>query len=404
MDFLDTAISQVFNSGSSDVSNAGLPLFFGNRITKNGQAINQHSALKISAYWCAVNSIAESYALLPKSVYKQTESKGKTKRERIKNHAVDYLIHECPNSKMTSSVFDNIMIVSYFNRGNAFAKIVRNNLGIVIAKEFMHPDKTTVIEHDNKLFYKYGDVTYDAVDVIHVPAFTFCGKVGISILDFAADNLGITYGAQQFHSNTFTNKGLSLGVLESDLAIKATAKQAMQSGFSAAMQSKDPYRVAMLDEGMKYKQITLTADQVKLLETQNFAVSDIARWFRIPLHKLHVKGEGGYNFIVKMSIEYLQSAIMPIADKFKKEYDRKLFTASERSQGLFVSFNYEKLLQADPESRAKYYSDLMNIKSITPNEVRIREGFNPFEVGGDEPLQMVNMQTDSQIEKTKVNE
>lgn len=395
---VDNVLTEFFSGGTTS-GTSGLNWFGGAR-TEAGAKINQNSALTISAFYCAVNTIADSYALLPKTVYKVS---GKN-TDRDTTHPVDYIIHCEPNKKLTASVFDSIMILSYFMRGNAFALIKRNNAGVVIAKEFMDPDKVSVNIYEDELYYTYNGVTYNSSEVFHVPAFCFNGLVGKSIIHYAADSMGSALGAQTFHGQKFNNKGLSLGVLESEKVVAKENKQLLQQGFSNAMQSQDPYRVAVLDEGMKYKQITLTSEQAKVFETMGFGVADVCRWFRIPLHKLHVKGEGGYNFIVQMSIEYLHTAIMPIAEKFRKESNRKLFTKKEREQGYSVHHNYNRLLQADPKARAQYYKDLTTIKAITPNEIRKLEGYNPFDKGGDEPLQMVNMQTDSQMQKSKENE
>lgn len=374
--------------------NSGGSLWFGGASTKAGQKINKETAMQLPAFYCALNNISDSYAILPKSVYKKSEDT----RKRQTDHPLDYLIHESPNSKMTSSVFDKLMVCNYFLKGNAIALNIRDNSGDIIAKELVDPDDVTQTLSNNELFYTIKGVTYNSSEVFHVPYHTYNGYWGISIVQYAADNLGVSYGAQVFQGNSFNNKGLSAGVLESEKVIDSTAKKKIQTAFSNAMNTEDVYRVAALDEGMKYKSISLTADQAKVVETTATGIADIARWFNIPLSKLHVSGEGGYNFLVQMSIEYLQSAVMPIADKFKKEEQRKSLTPNERKEGLYVYHNYNKLLQADPKSRAQYYKDLMNIKSITPNEVRKLEGFDPYE-GGDEPLQMVNMQTQVQIDQ-----
>lgn len=118
---------------------------------------------------------------------------------------------------------------------------------------------------------------------------------------------------------------------------------------------------------------------------------------------LHVPGEGGYNFLVQMTISYLQHALQPISEKFKQEGNRKLLTRSERAFGLYINHNYKKLLQVDPKARTEYYRNMVMVKAMTPNEIRELEDMNPYE-GGDEVLQMLNMQTPTQIKKTLENE
>lgn len=304
---------------------------------------------------------------------------------------------------MTAFNFKFILAVSIIMRGNAYALIVRNNSGQVIAYQYLDPDHVSVTEHRGKLFYHYAGKVYAAHEIIHIPGFSFDGITGKSIIHYAADNLGVSLAAQKFGSESLSDRGISQGVLESDKSVNVDKKREISQAFSNALSAKQKHRAPLLDEGMQYKPITLKPQEAQFIETYANGVEDVARWFQIPLHKLHAKGEGGYNFLVQMSIEYLQTAVMPMGEKFKQEFERKTFVSREREDGIYIHLNYKKLLQADPKARGQFYKDLMFVKAITPNEVRELEDMNPYE-GGDEPLQMSNLMTESQIKKEIENE
>ncbi len=389
----NSAVLKMVGSQERAASASSFPSFFPFNLTDAGKNVNTHSALTVSAFYCALNTVANSIALLPMSVFQSKNNK----REHLKDHPADYLLYREPNSNMTAFSFKFIMAVAVFLRGNAFAYIQRNNAGQVIAYNYMDPDKVNVIVHQGKLFYKYENEIYSAEEVIHIPGFSFDGISGKSIIHHAADNLGTSLAAQKFGGDSYENKGLSQGVLESDLSIIKGKKEEISTAFSNALSSGNPHRAPLLDEGMKYKPITLTPEQAKFLETCKAGVEDVARWFSIPAHKLHISGEGGYNFLVQMSIEYIQTAVMPLGEKFKQEFERKTFTTSERKSGIYIHQNYKKLLQADPVARGQWYKDLTFVKAITPNEIRELEDLNPFDEGGDEPLQMANLLNADQI-------
>jgi len=99
-----------------------------------------------------------------------------------------------------------------------------------------------------------------------------------------------------------------------------------------------------------------------------------------------------------MSNEYLQTAVMPMAEKFKQEFERKTFTPSERKSGIYIYQNYKKLLQINPAKRGQFYKDMVFLKAMTPNEVRELEDMNPY-TGGDEFLQMSNLLNEQQLKK-----
>jgi len=367
--------------------------------TKEGKKINHNSAFKISAFWGGINTIANSLALLPKSIYKATDKE----RTRATAHPVDYLIHSEPSELMTAFSFWFTMAVSLLVRGNAYALITRNASGRVLDFRYLDPTQVNPVLYEGALYYKYGDQVLNAMEVIHLTNFTLNGIYGRSVLEYAADSMGISLGSMEYAANAYSDRGVSYGVLESDQEINDIGRKNLNTIFNNAMNNGDKYKLAIFDEGLKYKSITLTPSESKFIEAQAQGVEDVARWLSIPLHKLHTKGEGGYNFLVQMSIEYLQTAVMPIGQKIKEELERKVLTPQERKAGYYVQLNYKKLLEADPKARAQYYKDMVFMGAMSRNEVRALEDFNPFE-GGDEFLQMSNLMNPAQIDNTLKNE
>ena len=236
-------------------------------------------------------------------------------------------------------------------------------------------------------------------EMFHVPGFTFDGKVGISVIRYAADNLSMNLSADAFAVDAYDDRAITYGVIETETTgLNESGKKNLKKIFEANLDTGKKNRVTVLDDGMKYKPISLSPQEAMFIEAKASGVADIARWLNIPLHKLHVSGEGGYNFLVQMSMEYLQATIQPLAEQIKQEVERKLITEGGKSAGEYAYFNYKKLLEVDPKTRAEYYKNMVYIKAMNPNEVRKLEDMNPYD-GGDDFLQMANMMTEEQIKK-----
>jgi HK97 family phage portal protein len=354
--------------------------------------VNVNSSLTLSAFYCGVDTISNSLALLPTSVFQKKEDQ----REHFPAHPADYLLYAEPNQYMTAFTFKKIMCIAVLLRGNAYALIVRDNAGNINALQYLDPDMVTVIENNGKLFYKYKSNVYAADEILHIPGFSFNGITGKSVIAYAADSLGVALSAQKFGSDSLHNRGISHGVLETDKSLDPGPKKNISNAFAGALNGGEMHRSAVLDEGMKYKPLSLKPAEAQFIETYAAGIQDVARWLGIPSFKLHIEGEGGYNFLVQMSIEYLQTGVMPRAQAFKEELQRKLFTKAERSNGLYINQNYKKLLQADPKARGQFYKDMVFLKAMTPNEVRELEDMNPYD-GGDEFLQMSNLLNEQQV-------
>lgn len=370
-------------------------------VTEGAKNVNVRSSLTISAFYSAVDRISSTIALLPFSVMQVADKQ----RIELSAHPVQKILKTRPNDLMTPYNFKKIMAVAMLMRGNAYALIVRNAAGRVTKLYYLNPDEVEVFKYDKKLYYRHKKEVYDSSEILHIPAFSFNGISGRSVLEFAADNLGVSLYAQKFGADSLKDRGISQGVLESDLSVKNEKKKEISKAFSDAMSAKQKHRAPLLDEGMKYKQITLKPSEAQFIEAYAEGVRDIARWFHIPASKLAAEGEGGYNFMVQMDQDYLQSAILPLAEAIKQECNVKLFTSKEIDAGVYVYQNFKKLLQTDPKSRAQFYRELYYMGSISPNEIRELEDMNPRDdAAGNEYIQMSNVLNEMQLQKQIKNE
>jgi HK97 family phage portal protein len=363
-------------------------------LTQSAKKVNVRSSLTISAFYSGVDKIANSIAILPHSVVQKTEDT----IEVLDSHAVHGLLNKKANYYQTPFNFKHLIASTVLLRGNYFAGIVRDDNGKLIGLDFWDHNLVTVIDYNDELFYLYKENTYKSHEVLHVPGFSFDGKLGKSILEFAADNMGTTLNAQKFGSSSLENQGLTYGVIETEKKLDSKAKDAIGSAFEKRMTTMNKHRAAVLDETMKYKKIGLNPEESKFIETYANGIEDIARWLHVPNHKLNIKGEGGYNSLIQMEQEYLQTAVKPLAQKIKEEFDAKLFTDNEKNQNISIDQNFKILLQVDPKSRAEYYKSMVFLKAMTPNEIRKLESMNPYD-DGDQFLQMSNLLNEQQLKK-----
>lgn len=394
---IDSTFSRIL---STPVKTRGFDQFFNIQSVFGTKKATKTTALNLSAFWCGVNTISNSIALLP---FDLIEKQNGT-ITRLTSENLHYLVHTRPSDRMSAFNFKFMLALSAIIKGNGLAIVERDGRGLPVSLNFVNWDDAEVTETEGRVFYKVKSQIFSQEEVLHIiyhPDAT--GLVGKGVVDFAAENLGVQLAAQEYSHSNYTNKGLSHGVLETDIDVAPQTKRLIEAAFSEKMSSDNKHKIAVLDEGFKYKPITLTPEQAQFVETQAIGVQDVARWLQIPLHKLHLPGEGGFNFLVQMSIEYLQTAVMPFGQKFKEEFDNKLLTRRDRDRGRSFQLNYNKLLQADPESRARFYKDLVYIKAMNPNEVRELENMNPY-VGGEQFLQMANLLNEDQLKNLTKNE
>jgi HK97 family phage portal protein len=385
---LDQAFAEIFTTRTADGQlSGGFGGFSFLGGGGKGTKANTKTAFTISAFYNGVDQLSNDMAKLPKFVFK----KDGENREKFTEHPVNYLISQRPNDLMNSFDFWKIIEISAIIKGNGYAEIIRNAYtGVPIALDYLDYSDVDVFLKDKKLYYKYKGRLINSADILHFKGFSFDGLMGVGIVTFAAKQLGITIDAQTYQQEVYKDRGLGYGVIESDLKVDVTNKKAIEEGFTAKMATSNKFKVPMLDEGMKYKSITISPAEAQFLETNNAGVLEICRWLNIAPHKLKDLTSGNYSNIYQQSIEHVQDSMMPKVVSREQEINNKLFSVKEAGI-VYTKFNLAVLLRGDLEMKQKFYTSMVYAGIYTRNEVRALEDMNPID-GLDEILQPVNMQ------------
>jgi HK97 family phage portal protein len=386
---LDRAFSSMFTRSSGTQLSGGLLGFGGffGAETK-GTVANTKTAFTLSAFYNGVEQLSNDIAKLPKSV------KQKSGKDRLDfpDHPVNYLISASPNDMMTSFDFWKLNVVSVIIKGNSYNRIMRNAFnGKVMAFLHLDFDDVKVFKKQNRLFYEYKGEMIAADDILHFKNLSFDGIMGVSVITFAAKQLGISIDSQTYQHQVYKDRGLGYGVIESDQDVNSTNKKAIEEGFSEKMAGSSKFKVPMLDAGMKYKSISISPGEAQFLETNKNGVLEICRWLNIAPHKLKELGNANYSNIQQQSIEHVQDSIVPWIIRMEQELSKKVFSDTEKKT-LYIKFNEKVLLRGDLQARKDYFTAMVDHGIMSRNEARGLEDMNPIE-GLDEILQMVNMET-----------
>jgi len=371
--------------------------FFGG--TTAGKPVNEHTAMQMTAVYSCVRILAETLAGLPLHVYKYNDSGGKEKHLK---HPLYRLLHDEPNPEMTSFTFRETLMSHLLLWGNAYAQIIRNARGEVIALYPLMPNKMTVDRDKNgRLFYLYQRsiedaptlgkdslVYLDPSDVLHIPGLGFDGLVGYSPIAMAKNAIGLAMATEEYGAKFFANGAAPGGVLEHPGTIKDPQK--VKDSWNAAYQgSTNSHRVAVLEEGMKYQQIGIPPEQAQFLETRKFQINEIARIFRVPPHMLADLEKSSFSNIEQQSLEFVKYTLDPWVVRWEQNMCRSLLMSSEKPT-VFIKFNVDGLLRGDYVSRMSGYATARQNGWMSANDIRELENLDriPVELGGD--LYLIN--------------
>lgn len=120
--------------------------------SSSGKRVNEKTAMTMSAVYSCVRVLSETLASLPLHVYENTEVGSK----KATQHSLYNLLHNEPNSEMTSFIFRETLMTHLLLWGNAYAQIIRNGKGEVLGLYPLMPDKMSVDrDEDNRIYYQY---------------------------------------------------------------------------------------------------------------------------------------------------------------------------------------------------------------------------------------------------------
>ena len=118
--------------------------------TTAGKTVTERSAMQMTAVYSCVRILAEAVAGLPLHLYKYTDDGGK---EKALDHPLYRLLHDEPNPEMSSFVFRETLMTHLLLWGNAYAQVIRNGKGEVIALYPLMPNKMSVDRDENGRLY-----------------------------------------------------------------------------------------------------------------------------------------------------------------------------------------------------------------------------------------------------------
>ena len=364
----------------------------------SGKTVTERSAMQMTAVYSCVRILAEAIAGLPLHLYTYKEDSGK---EKAIGHPLYLLLHDEPNPEMSSFVFRETLMTHLLLWGNAYAQIIRNGKGEVVALYPLMPNRMTVDrDSSGQLFYSYqmnnsdaptmktGTVILKPSDVLHIPGLGFDGLVGYSPIAMAKNAIGLAIATEEYGAKFFANGATPGGLLEYPGTVKDPdrVRESWNKGFSG---SQNAGKVAILEEGMKYTPISIAPEQAQFLETRKFQINEIARIFRVPPHMVGDLEKSSFSNIEQQSLEFVKYTLDPWVVRWEQSLSRALFTPEEKKQ-YFFKFNVEGLLRGDYQSRMNGYATARQNGWMSANDIRELENLDriPAEEGGD--LYLIN--------------
>jgi HK97 family phage portal protein len=251
----------------------------------------------------------------------------------------------------------------------------------------MHPDNVVILIKDGEVYYKYqpnnsGETfLLPSADVYHVKGMSGDGLIGYSPLKQAKETFAHAYAAQQYGSRLFGNDTRPGGVLECDAELDDESFDRLKQSWEDSHRGENQHRIAILEGGMKFHQISITPEEAQFIATRHLTRSEICGIFRIPPYMIADLEKANYSNIVMQDLAFSKHTLTPWCERIEQAIEFRVLMEVDRAKGIYVKHNMEGMLRGDIKTRYDSYAVLWDRGVLSANEIRALEDLNPVEHG-----------------------
>lgn len=354
------------------------PLFFvGN---KSKIVVTEENVDHIPSFFRAKQLIAENVASVDCSVYKRD---GEQVEEAI-THPLYKLLKFRPHPLYNSFVFWETIIRHMIDRGEAFVRIYRDDRGAIFRLEIIDEAAPDIYPIEDTYFYHFGcyEMPLASKEVLHFCLYSNNGYQGRGQIDIFRETLGRAIAEIQYTAAHFGNGAHPSGFLTTEMPLDKETRAELSNSFKREYGGSENFgKVGVLSHGLTFQGIQQPVGDNEI-KARKLTVQDISNMLGVHTEMLGLSGETGITNIETLNRMLVQYVFRVWTKRIEDEINSKAF--GDRDLGrLFIRFDLTELLRGDHQARSQMYEALYRTQAINPNEIRRKEGMNPYP-GGDE--------------------
>lgn len=344
-----------------------------------GGPVTTDLALCLSAVFGCWRILSEGISTLPLETY--TRDAGV---RRVYQPRPDYLSFNPPQASRIN-YFSQVML-SFLGAGNVFVATPRDELGVPLDLWPLQPELVRPYRKKGKILYEVQNVAeeFSPLDIMHIPYMLLPGALlGLSPLACAREVIDGGRKAQEFGSAFAANHAVPPAIIEvpstggDPQAEREKAKrvgQMWQDSHGGANAGK----VGVLFGGATLKTIAISPEDAQWLESKQFGVSEIARFYGVPPHLIADASNSTSwgSGLSEQNLAFGQFSLRPWIERIEDAHNRLLTTHGLGD--VFIKLNLDALLRAALKDRYDSYNVGISTGFLTVDEARALEDLPPI--------------------------
>lgn len=368
----------------SNPSDEFINFMSGGLLSDSGIRVSPQAALKNMGLYAAIKTITEPLSHMPIPVI---DTSGGA-RASSRKHPVHRLLNVAFNDEHTAMEGREMLLGHYILRGNGFAQILRDKVGRAAQLWPLHPDRMRFQRIDDKPVYIYTDQNGTEIpllrgSVLHLRnlAHSDDGVMGTGFLTQAANALGLSIATEKFASKLYQNGARPSGILKSPTPLKEGTAEKLRKQINEVYGGIENFgKMAILEGGLEWQKMGLTAEESQIIESRKFQIEDIARGLNVPGHKVGLLDKATFSNIEHQSLEFVIYTLMAHARRFEMTAMRDLFSLEEQTY-MQLRYNFNSLVRGDMKTRYDSYAVGRQWGWLSVDDIRALEDMDELPEG-----------------------
>lgn len=342
-------------------------------------SIDEDTAMKISALYQGINIICDTIGSMPIYLYKDVDGYQQLIAEDKRNKVLSLM----SNTVLSSLNLKRSLLKDLVLHGNGYAEIIRN--GDEIQLEYIPYSQVTPKADSTGYYFEVQSYSTDVMGerkeskvIDHSDMFLlirgneYNSVTGKGLLDYAANALNLAVEEDTYMTNLYKNGLSAKAILNAKSGLKTNIKEKLKNDLiNFYSGSSNAGKMLVLEGDFGLMPLSFSPNDMRLIESKNFTITDIARYLNIPKHLLNIdRQQGTYSNITQERLQLLQNTLLPYVIVLENACNQKLLTEEEIEQGYYFKCNTAEMLKLTPEDQAKYMLDLYREGVVVVDEVR----------------------------------
>ena len=276
--------------------------------TASGKQVSYDMAMALAAVHACVKVLAESCASLPLKLYRYSNDGA----EEVTDHPVAHLLKVAPNKEHTPFEFKETVVTYMALTGQACVQKVLANNGELLEIIPLNPNHMTIGRNkQGHLLFHYEDDFIKRVfkwDEIWYSRYF----MGLSPIGLMREQVALNACLEESGAQMFRNGMRLSGLLEHPLKLSEEAERRLIRGFQSMYSGvKNHHKMMVLQEGMRFSKVSMTAEDAQFLESRRFSLEEIARCYRVPLSFVGDLTKAHYNNVEHQDLSFIKHSLRP---------------------------------------------------------------------------------------------